>query len=61
MGLQEQIIDDFFSTLEEVEGFPPETLQRLKELFSEQLPNSKEQILDAVERGIPHAQQGEIS
>jgi hypothetical protein len=61
MGIQDQIIDEFFSALEKVEGFPPGTLQRLKDLFSERLPDSKDQILDAIERGIPHAQQSEIS
>jgi hypothetical protein len=61
VGPEDDILSEFLQTLGKLEGFPTETLLRLKELLAQGLPASKDQIRDAIARGKAHAQQGKVN
>jgi transcriptional/translational regulatory protein YebC/TACO1 len=61
VGPQDEILSEFLDVLAKLEGFPPETLLRLKELLAAAVSISEDQIRDAIARGISHAKQGEAS
>ncbi len=60
MGPQEEILSEFIQTLEQTEAFPPETLQRLKELLAQGTLGSKSDLRDAIDRGKQHALPSEV-
>jgi len=51
MGIQENIFEEFFETLEEDEGFPDSIVEKLKKLYENGVILSKEKLLEIVERG----------
>jgi hypothetical protein len=55
MSIQEEILSEFFKTLEKAVGFPEATILRLKELWQQGNLASKEEIRAAIAKGIEDA------
>lgn len=51
MGIQEDILKEFFNKLEEAEDFPALLVEELRKLWERGEIASQEKILQAIERG----------
>lgn len=55
MGIQEDIVEQFFKKLEEDEKFPDLILEELKRLWEKGEIASQEKILEVIKRGVGDA------
>jgi hypothetical protein len=61
MGVQEEILSEFFKKLERVDGFPETTILRLKELWQQGNLASKEEIRAAIAKGIENVAKNQVN
>lgn len=51
MGIKDEILSEFFEKLEKEESIPKITVESIKELYTSNSLNSKNNIFDAIEKG----------
>ncbi len=61
MGIQEEILSEFFKTLERVNDFPDATILRLKELWQQGILASKEEIRAAIAKRIEDVTKSQVN
>ncbi|WP_156146072.1 hypothetical protein [Methanococcoides methylutens] len=51
MGIKDEILTEFFEKMEKEESIPKITVKSIKELYTSNSLNSKNNIFDAIEKG----------